>query len=144
VAHSSLLAVSADAKTVKGERQGYLTGILYLAPADSVADGLNLCPMATPGCRASCLNTAGRGVFASVQTGRARKRQWFQTDRPGFVAALAAAVWEVTPVDPIPLRSCWIYPISYHRDGRIEAGDLIVEPKSSGESPPLDAQAGLS
>jgi hypothetical protein len=92
VAHSSLLAVSADAKTVKGEKHGYLTGILYLAPADSVPDGITLCPMATPGCRASCLNTAGRGAFASVQTGRERKRAWFRTDRPGFLAALAADI----------------------------------------------------
>ena len=30
-----LLSVSADAKTVKGEKKGYLTGILYLAPADT-------------------------------------------------------------------------------------------------------------
>ena len=28
-----LLSVSADAKTVKGEKKGYLTGILYLAPS---------------------------------------------------------------------------------------------------------------
>jgi hypothetical protein len=48
--------------------------------------------MATPGCRASCLNTAGRGAFSSVQTGRARKRHWFRTDRPGFVRALAADI----------------------------------------------------
>lgn len=27
-----LLSVAADAKTVKGQKMGYLTGVLYLAP----------------------------------------------------------------------------------------------------------------
>src|SRR5437899_7266020 len=43
-----LLSISNDAKTVKGERKGYLTGILYLAPADTAGVG-NLCPHSTPG-----------------------------------------------------------------------------------------------
>jgi hypothetical protein len=71
----NLLSVSADAKTVKGEKKGYLTGILYLLPADS--SGItNVCSYATPGCKASCLNTAGRGAFSSVQQGRMRKTKW--------------------------------------------------------------------
>ena len=44
----SLLSVSQDSKTVKGEKLGYLTGILYLAPHK--ISGSNLCPHATPGC----------------------------------------------------------------------------------------------
>jgi hypothetical protein len=88
VAQFSLLAVSADAKTVKGQAQGYLTGILYMLPAEGQGDGQNLCPFATPGCRQSCLNTAGRGMFSSVQQGRARKRAWFLRDRAGFIAQL--------------------------------------------------------
>jgi hypothetical protein len=30
----------------------------------------NLCPASTPGCRAGCLNTAGRGLYTDVQKGR--------------------------------------------------------------------------
>jgi hypothetical protein len=82
-----LLSVGNDAKTVKGEKQKVLTGILYLLPADS-SGIINVCPMATPGCKESCLNTAGRGAFSSVQAGRMRKTKWFVEDRATFVQAL--------------------------------------------------------
>jgi hypothetical protein len=83
----NLLTVQ-NAKTVKGEKLGYLTGILYMTPAFSAVDGLNLCPQSTAGCRAGCLNTAGRGIFNSVQAGRARKRALFLKDRKAFIARL--------------------------------------------------------
>ena len=83
----NLLSVSADAKTIKGEKKGYLTGILYLLPADS-SGIINVCANATPGCKASCLNTAGRGAFSSVQQGRMRKTKWLVQDRPGFMEQL--------------------------------------------------------
>ena len=51
-----LLGVGADTKTVKGEKYGYLTGIQYLTPADGSGIA-NLCPFASAGCKASCLNT---------------------------------------------------------------------------------------
>ena len=79
----NLLSVSADAKTIKGEKKGYLTGILYLLPADS-SGIINVCANATPGCKASCLNTAGRGAFSSVQQGRMRKTKWLVEDRSDF------------------------------------------------------------
>jgi hypothetical protein len=54
-------------KTAKGEKYGYLTAILHLAPA--TMSGYNVCPMATKGCSAVCLNTAGRGgMFAGEKT----------------------------------------------------------------------------
>jgi len=84
----SLLAVNADAKTVKGQARGYLTGILYLAPADLGHDGKNFCPFATPGCKRSCLNTAGRGIFDTVQAGRLRKRRLFMRHRAEFLDQL--------------------------------------------------------
>lgn len=94
----SLLAVNADAKTVKGNARGYLTGILYMSPADSGVnaigewDGIDVCPFSTPGCRDSCLNTAGRGIFTSVQAGRLRKRNEFRTNRTAFISDLAADI----------------------------------------------------
>ena len=36
-----LLSIGSDAKTVKGEKRGYLTGICYLAP---IAGGFNSVP----------------------------------------------------------------------------------------------------
>src|SRR5947208_2552747 len=82
----SLLSVSTDAKTVKGEKRGYLTGILYLAPHK--LSGRNLCPDASPGCIATCLNTAGRGVFSNVQHARIAKTRRFTTERQYFMSEL--------------------------------------------------------
>lgn len=62
-----LLSVGNDAKTVKGEKLGYLTGILYLIPDKK------LCPACTAGCRKSCLVSAGRGAFSNVYKARMRK-----------------------------------------------------------------------
>lgn len=66
-----LLSVSSDAKTVKGEKKGYLTGILYLIPNKS------LCPGCSPGCRKACLVSAGHGQMKSVYKARARKTQMY-------------------------------------------------------------------
>jgi len=82
-----LLSVSADAKTIKGEAQGYLTGILYLAP-DKLAGGPTLCPFSSEGCRAVCLNTAGRGGFNIVQESRIRKARMFQANIKAFTAQI--------------------------------------------------------
>lgn len=46
-------------KTEKGEKLGYWTAVLHLAPA--TLSGFQTCPAATVGCRDACLNTAGRG-----------------------------------------------------------------------------------
>lgn len=62
-----LLTIS-NAKTRKGEKQNILTGILHLAP--STLSGYNVCPMATAGCKAGCLNTSGR---AAIFTGKVTK-----------------------------------------------------------------------
>lgn len=82
-----LLGVGHDAKTVKGEKKGYLTGILYLAP-HTIAGGRSMCPFSTAGCRAVCLYTAGRGGFNSVQQARIRKTKWWQTDPSSFLTQL--------------------------------------------------------
>lgn len=85
------LSVGTDAKTVKGQKYGYLTGILYLAP-HTIAGGRTLCPFSTPECRQVCLYTAGRGGFNTVQAARIRKTKvWLET--PGlFLAALEADI----------------------------------------------------
>jgi hypothetical protein len=83
----SLLAISSDSKTVKGQKFGYMTGILYLAPF--TLSGVNLCPMAEKAkCFESCLNTAGRGVMNSVQKGRLRKAALFNNDQQAFMMQL--------------------------------------------------------
>jgi hypothetical protein len=75
-----------NTKTVKGEALGFLTFIMHLAP--STLSGYNTCPMASAGCAAACLNTAGRGRFTATQEARIRKTHWFFNDRASFMAHL--------------------------------------------------------
>ena len=86
----TLLSVGTNAKTVKGDGKetGYLTAIMYMAPHKGNSFGVNLCPRATVGCAAACLNIAGRGAFTSVQKARIRKADWFIQDRPAFLKQL--------------------------------------------------------
>jgi hypothetical protein len=84
----SLLSVNADAKTVKGVKKGYLTGILYLSPATE--SGItNTCTHSTPGCRAACLYTAGRAAyFPRINEARRKRTEWMVNDRDSFLAQL--------------------------------------------------------
>jgi hypothetical protein len=79
----SLLSISNDAKTKKGEKYGVLTGVLYLAPG-TLAGGPDMCPHASPGCRAACLFTAGRGRMNPVMQGRIRKTRLLFEDPGAF------------------------------------------------------------
>ena len=83
----TLLSVGTDAKTVKGEKFGYLTGIMYLAPANEAGFG-NLCPNASAGCLVSCLFTAGRGAMSNVKQARIRKTRLFFSDKAKFIDTL--------------------------------------------------------
>jgi len=85
------LMTTENAKTSKGIAYGYLTAILYLAPSD-VSGLINVCPFASEGCRAGCLNTAGRGSFAKIQRQRIAKTELFVRDREYFLASLAYSV----------------------------------------------------
>ncbi len=73
-------------KTVKGEKLGILTGILYLAPAK--LSGYETCPMRSIGCTEACLNTAGMGIFSNVQKARIDKTKMFFEERDKFMAIL--------------------------------------------------------
>ena len=79
-----------NAKTSKGESLGYLTGILYLAPARS--SGFNVCAKASAGCEAACLFTAGRGRFSQVQSARLAKTLAYFNDRANFMDDLRLSI----------------------------------------------------
>lgn len=87
---AKLLSVSADAKTIKGEAKGVLTAVLYLAPHK--LSGYQVCPNATAGCIASCLYTAGQGIYANVQKSRLNRTRWFFEDRVSFMEVLVADI----------------------------------------------------
>lgn len=100
----SLLTIG-NPKTLKGERYGYLTAGLHLAP-HTVSGVMNTCPWAD-GCQGPCLNTAGRGGIPRadratldvgggltvpdnvIQRARIRRTRDFHADRSGFVARLS-------------------------------------------------------
>lgn len=104
----ALLNIDSNPKTVKGQKRGFMTAVLYLAPYS--ASGINVCPMAEiAGCVAGCLNTAGRGGVApgsrefispgglilpdnSVQRARIARTRWFIEDRQGFMLTLVGEI----------------------------------------------------
>lgn len=67
-----ILGIDTNEKTVKGEKYGYLTGIVYLAPANE-SGAANVCPNASEGCKAACLFTAGRGRGTTIRNARIKK-----------------------------------------------------------------------
>ena len=91
------LLSTANPKIQKGTKLGYLSFILHLAP--STLSGRNTCPKATPGCKAACLNTAGRGGMFKrgentnvIQKARIRKTNYFYEQRQDFMLDLMADI----------------------------------------------------
>lgn len=92
------LLSASNTKIIKGEGKGYKTYILHLAPY-TVAGRGNVCPKATPGCIAGCLNLSGHGGMIpkgettnAVQRARIRKTQYFFDNRDAFMLDLAADI----------------------------------------------------
>ena len=85
----TLLSVSSNAKTSKSDElyPNTLTAILYLAPHTLGGHG-NVCADATEGCKQTCLYTAGRGKFNTVQQARIKRTSLFFTDLPLFKKSL--------------------------------------------------------
>jgi len=103
-----LLNIDANPKTVKGQKKGYMTAILYLAPYK--LSGYQVCPLAEQaGCIGDCLNTAGRGGMAplnaetvtvddhvvrmnSVQYARIERTRFLFEDRQTFMCVLSTEI----------------------------------------------------
>jgi len=93
-----LLTIDGNPKVMKGDKFGYWTAILHLAP-HTLAGGVNMCPSSTPGCRALCLTNAGRGGMINPLTGtnniqiaRVRKTNEYLNDRVGFVRRIMVEI----------------------------------------------------
>jgi hypothetical protein len=87
------LLSTGNPKLLKGQKLGYLSFVLHLAPAD--ISGKEVCPKRTAGCTAACLNTAGRGgMFKKgettnvIQQARLRKTKMFFENRDQFMKDL--------------------------------------------------------
>lgn len=91
------LLSTGNPKIIKGLKYGYNSYILHLAPSD--VSGYNTCPKATAGCKAACLNTAGRGGLIKkgestnvIQEARKRKTRLFFENREAFMRDLVADI----------------------------------------------------
>lgn len=104
---TTLLNIDANPKTVKGQKLGFMTAILYLIPWKF--SGVNLCAMAKiAGCIDTCLNTAGHGGIAragniiatdagslpdnTVQRARFERTRLFNDAREAFMVQLCAEI----------------------------------------------------
>lgn len=85
-------------KVAKGAALGWHTAIMHLSPADLLGKG-NTCPMASLGCKAACLNTAGRGgitkkgqTWNPIQIARGARTLWFWDNLETFKAQLVKEI----------------------------------------------------
>lgn len=87
-----LFNVDGNPKTIKGQKYGFKTLVLYLAPHK--LSGVNLCPMAEiAGCVAPCLNTAGNPAYAETKRkGRLNKTLYYLNERNDFLNKLAREI----------------------------------------------------
>lgn len=87
--YRSILGES-SAKTIKGQKLNYLTGILYLTPDDELCAHARLA-----GCMHACLKSAGRGAFNSVQKARAEKTKFYKENLEAFMLSFCADIWSL-------------------------------------------------
>ena len=87
---NNLLSINSDSKTIKGNKKGYLTAIMYLIPHK--LSGKNVCAFATAGCIATCLNIAGRGKFNTIQKARLNKTLFFLNHKKEFMLNLVRRI----------------------------------------------------
>lgn len=77
-----------NVKTLKGEKLGYLTYILYMSPFNFNSKGINVCSHASKGCAEACLVGSGNARFEVVRKGRLAKTEYFLSSRVEFLTQL--------------------------------------------------------
>lgn len=91
---SPVTLFSDSVKTVKGEKQGVKTFVMYLCASDYLSQYTgykfrNLCGYATDACRKACIGEhTGRMVFEGPKTARIRRTLLYHLDRERFIAQL--------------------------------------------------------
>ena len=95
---TDILSIDTNPKTVKGQKHGYMTAIVYLSPYKS--SGQNVCAMAELAeCWLPCLNISGHGAIASdefnphgiplpdnaIQRARLWRTNLYNYDRPKYM-----------------------------------------------------------
>lgn len=80
-------------KTIKGEKLGYLTYIMYLSPYTFNSKNINLCSHASKGCAESCLVGSGfGGIFPKVNEARTKRTEYWLSSRVEFINQLKTEI----------------------------------------------------
>jgi len=91
--YKTTLLTTNNHKTIKGEKLGYITYIMYLSPHKQNSKGINLCSHASAGCSSACLFKSGfGGMYNSVQMARKNKTEWFLSNRNEFMLTLVKEI----------------------------------------------------
>lgn len=85
---------SSTPKLIKSDNagKGFLSAIQYLSPFK--LSGYNVCPCASKGCAAACLNTSGRGRTNVVQAARLKRTRFFIDNRKEYYNLLCEELTE--------------------------------------------------
>lgn len=82
-----------NAKTIKGQKLGYITYILYMSPFNFNSKGKNVCSHASKGCAASCLVGSGfGGMYTGVMVGRQNRTEYFLENRIEFLHQIKSEI----------------------------------------------------
>jgi hypothetical protein len=85
-----------NVKTMKGEKLGYKTYILYMSSYTDNSKGINLCSHASSGCANACLVGSGMGgLYTNVQQGRRNKSEYFLSNRIEFLNQLFEEITKI-------------------------------------------------
>jgi len=84
------LLTSGNQKILKGEKLGYITKGIHLAPANLA--GYEVCQWRSKGCTMACLNTAGRGQMNTIQESRIAKTKLFFEQKMDFLTKLSKEI----------------------------------------------------
>lgn len=80
------LLTTKNKKTIKGQKMGFMTYILYMSPFKANSKRINVCSHASKGCAESCLVGSGfGGMYTSVMQGRMKRTEFFLSDRINFL-----------------------------------------------------------
>ncbi len=82
-----LLTSSYKIEKSNNSGKGYLTAIMYMSPSDT-SNAINVCPFATPQCKAICLSTSGRLNMSPAQNAMLNRTLFYKYDRQGFKTML--------------------------------------------------------
>jgi hypothetical protein len=82
--------LTTNTKLKKSLELGYKTFGIHFAPSN--LSGKNVCPSASKGCAAACLNFSGYGNYPKIQQARIKKTQLFHLNKKLFLQELIKEV----------------------------------------------------